>query len=323
MATGRMEFAGAAPATGLASGILAGDLTFNLLSGTGYPTGAVGKFVLALDPGSATEEKVLCTARSGVAVTVDPAGRGYDNTTAQSHSSGTVNVEHVVAATQMDDANAHTYVTTRDDHSQYARTDGSRAVTGTQSFVNTTNSGTLAVTGTITGSSTVQATAHIATLTGTNGRYVGATNGAPVSGTYLTNDFADDPTNLTFWICTAGGTPGTWVAVPGVTDAAWTAVSTFTNSWSNQGAPYFNAGWRKVNGRVYLRGVVKSGTIGSSMFTLPSGYRPANSIAFNPQSPNTGNGGLITIASTGTVIYSIGAGPLQVSLDGIDFDTLS
>jgi hypothetical protein len=52
-----------------------------------------------------------------------------------------------------------------------------------------------------------------AALTGTAGRYVGNTSGAPSSGTYVTGDFAFDPTNKIVWICTAGGTPGTWTVL--------------------------------------------------------------------------------------------------------------
>jgi len=32
--------------------------------------------------------------------------------------------------------------------------------------------------------------------------------------------------------------------------------------------------WKDTLGRVHLRGVFKSGPIGSSFFTLPTGYRP-------------------------------------------------
>lgn len=53
----------------------------------------------------------------------------------------------------------------------------------------------------------------VAGMTGaqTQSRYVGAVSGAaPTSGTFDVGDFALDVTNLTFWICTAAGSPGTW-----------------------------------------------------------------------------------------------------------------
>lgn len=54
-----------------------------------------------------------------------------------------------------------------------------------------------------------------AALTGATAQsgYVGATaSGSPVSGTFLAGDFVEDQTGL-WWICTAGGSPGTWVRV--------------------------------------------------------------------------------------------------------------
>lgn len=201
MALGRYEHTGAAPATGLQSGINNSALSFTALSGTGYPTGAVGKFVVCLDPGTATEEKVLCTARTGAVFTVDAAGRGYDNTSAASHSSGTTNVQHVMAAAEIDDASDHINTTTRDDHTEYLRADGTRNGTGTQHFA------TLAATGTITGTALIPTGIAGAT---TASRYVGATAGAtPTSGT--TGDWAVDTTLQLIWLCTGTGSPGTWV----------------------------------------------------------------------------------------------------------------
>lgn len=55
-----------------------------------------------------------------------------------------------------------------------------------------------------------------AILTGTQGRYVGQTNGAPASGpTYAVGDFANDPTNHCFWVCTAITPSLTWNQVGG------------------------------------------------------------------------------------------------------------
>lgn len=145
MATGRMEHTGAAPSTTLASSMGAADTSFSVVSGSGYPTGAIGNFVIAVDPGLPSEEHILCSARVGVVFTVASSGRGYDNTSAAGHTAPTAVVEHIAGAFELDDYNSHIYVTSRDDHTQYARTDGTRAVTGTQSFVNLTASGTTAV----------------------------------------------------------------------------------------------------------------------------------------------------------------------------------
>lgn len=53
----------------------------------------------------------------------------------------------------------------------------------------------------------------VAGMTGaqTQSRYVGAVSGAaPTTGTFDVGDFVIDVTNLTLWICTAAGSPGTW-----------------------------------------------------------------------------------------------------------------
>jgi hypothetical protein len=119
MSLQRITHTGAAPPTGLASPISAATLVFLVTSSTGYPTGAGGPFVLVLDPGTPSEEKVLCSSLSAGAVTVVAGGRGWDGTTAAAHSPGSSNVAHVFSAAEADDANAHIYVTTRNDHPQY------------------------------------------------------------------------------------------------------------------------------------------------------------------------------------------------------------
>lgn len=54
----------------------------------------------------------------------------------------------------------------------------------------------------------------------------------------------------------------------------WNA-PTLANSWVYYGSPYSTPGYFKdANGIVHVRGVVKSGTVGSAIFTLPAGYCP-------------------------------------------------
>lgn len=162
MALQEYEHTGNAPATGLAVGIGSGATSFSLVSGTNYPTGANGLFVLCIDAGTSSEEKILCQSRSGPNVTVFSGGRGYDGTSATSHSSGTSNITHVLSAAELSDYSQHVYLTSRDDHTQYARTDGTRAVTGNQTFSAgiTVSSGGVAATGnsTVTGNLTVTGT---------------------------------------------------------------------------------------------------------------------------------------------------------------------
>lgn len=127
------EFAGAAPATRLSGSLAAGTTTnFTVISGggSGYPTGSTAPFVVVINRGTALEEKILVTSRAGDVFT--GLSRSYDGTTAPSggHSAQAV-VEHVLDAATLTEANAHVNTTTRDDHTQYLKTDGTRGLTAT------------------------------------------------------------------------------------------------------------------------------------------------------------------------------------------------
>lgn len=84
--------AGAAALTTSASAFTASvpgaGQTFTVASAAGYPSS--GAFTVQLDRGLASEEKILCSGRSGTTFTVQT--RGYDGTTAQSHTNPTVNL---------------------------------------------------------------------------------------------------------------------------------------------------------------------------------------------------------------------------------------
>lgn len=75
----------------------------------------------------------------------------------------------------------------------------------------------------------------------------------------------------------------------------WTA-PTLINSWVNYGGTYRTARYRKIGDRVEIEGLVKSGTIGATVFTLPVGYRPPQDIPFGVHS-NNAFGSLIVFAS--------------------------
>lgn len=92
----------------------------------------------------------------------------------------------------------------------------------------------------------------------------------------------------------------------------------FSGSWVNYGAPYQDVSYRKDPfGFVHLQGAAKSGTAGTSIFTLPAGYRPAADLEF-PISNSTGASSLLVTAS-GTVVPVAAAGNSLISLSGISF----
>jgi hypothetical protein len=203
----RITHTGAAPPTGLASPISSTALSFALTSATGYPTGAGGPFVIDIDAGTPSEEKVLCSSLSGGSITVASGGRGWDGTAPAAHNAGPTNVTHVVSSAETDDANSHIYDTTRDDHTQYVRTDGTRGISG-----GLTIAGQLNVGGDVVSSGAVQG--KLLTATGQAGiaaeaRLLGAVFATPPAGSYIGGDFVIDTTGA-IWVWT-----GSWTKVGG------------------------------------------------------------------------------------------------------------
>ena len=99
----RKDFKGGAPARTLASGITNVATSLTLSSGTGWPTGTPAKFVAVIERGTANEEKVLITTRSGTSCT--GVLRGYDGTSAVAHSSGAT-IEHCLDAYTLEQLSA-------------------------------------------------------------------------------------------------------------------------------------------------------------------------------------------------------------------------
>jgi hypothetical protein len=98
----RKEWAGGVVRTTLNGSIAGGTTTIVLTDGSSFPAGTF-PFVIVIDRGTATEEKVLVQSRTGNSLTV--LQRGYDGASAQSHTSGAF-VEHVLDAYTVDQANA-------------------------------------------------------------------------------------------------------------------------------------------------------------------------------------------------------------------------
>jgi len=94
----------------------------------------------------------------------------------------------------------------------------------------------------------------------------------------------------------------------------------FEHSWVNFDAGWQVAGyWRDPLGWVHLRGLVKSGTVGSSAFTLPPGFRPKLSEPFAVIS--NGAVGRVDVQSDGQVIPQLPSNNAYVSLSNIRFRT--
>jgi hypothetical protein len=108
-----------------------------------------------------------------------------------------------------------------------------------------------------------------------------------------------------------------------LTAESWTEVTAFLNSWTNTAFGGYNtAGYMKDPlGWVHLKGLIKSGAMGSSAFLLPAGYRPAKNHVYAVASSTGGANiyGGVDIGDSGNVVPFQGSNAGYVSLDGISF----
>jgi len=113
--------------------------------------------------------------------------------------------------------------------------------------------------------------------------------------------------------CEVLGSPG---------GSAWTA-PTLTNGWVDFLAGVAPTAYRKVGDVVELRGAIKSGTLASTAFTLPAGFRPASGIHIFYAVAQPG-GARIDVGADGTVTvrsYMSSGTNALVSLAGIRYST--
>ena len=101
----RREFSGSVLRTNLSTTVSNTDVSITVTDGSTYPTG-INPFVIVIDRGISSEEKVLISSRSGNVFTVDT--RGYDGSVATAHSGGAF-VDHILDATVIQDMNDTTY----------------------------------------------------------------------------------------------------------------------------------------------------------------------------------------------------------------------
>lgn len=128
---------------------------------------------------------------------------------------------------------------------------------------------------------------------------IGGVYQAVLSG-YASNVFIgpNPPTdpNIEFWVDTDDYLP----VVP------WIPV-TFQNNWVNFGGTYQVAQYRKIGDSVQLRGVVKSGTVGQPMFTLPAGFTNPTNGNLQVAVPANSVYGLLEILTNGIVQLTTGS----------------
>lgn len=153
------------------------------------------------------------------------------------------------------------------------------------------------------------------------GEVVGTAGG--VSGSANSLQFLD---NITFDTDSVSQMTGL-IGSAGVNMDVWHVVGNpgepaFVNSWVNFGAPYLGVAFTKLpNGKVQVRGSIKSGTSPAVIFTLPPGYRPSASVVFAVATSGGVNVlGSVMVAANGEV-SAVSTNNAFVPLDVIEFDT--
>jgi hypothetical protein len=100
----RRYFDGGGATTTLSTAMGSADTSFVLAAATNWPGAAANNFVVVIDRGTSSEEKILCTSNSGTTVTVASSGRGYDDTSATTHNASAT-VSLCLSAIDADEAN--------------------------------------------------------------------------------------------------------------------------------------------------------------------------------------------------------------------------
>lgn len=88
----------------------------------------------------------------------------------------------------------------------------------------------------------------------------------------------------------------------------------FAGTWvAGASTPFF---FRDATGTVRIQGVVTGGATGTTIFTLPPGFKPLQQAVF----PVVANGafGAVTVNTDGTVVHTVGS-TTNVFLDSISF----
>lgn len=110
------------------------------------------------------------------------------------------------------------------------------------------------------------------------------------------------------------------LGAPLVSHTPTITTATLQNSWANYSAAdgtYNQAGYYRFGGRVYLQGLIKSGSTGTTAFTLNSDFRPPKQLLF-PILVYGNNLGYLQIETDGEV-KPIVPNSTWLSLEGISF----
>jgi hypothetical protein len=114
----------------------------------------------------------------------------------------------------------------------------------------------------------------------------------------------------------AGAYPNPQLAAPEAVHAL-----TLAASWISYSATSTPGYWKDPFGVVHLQGMASNGTAGSTIATLPAGYRPPAPLFFGALTSNGGTTltpGEVDVLADGSVVFLVGNNGM-VSLNGIEF----
>jgi hypothetical protein len=95
-------------------------------------------------------------------------------------------------------------------------------------------------------------------------------------------------------------------------DSGWSTPS-LGSGWNDFGGSFQTRRYRKTNdGMVVVEGLVKDGTVGTAIITLPSGYRPAGALIFATIAGNAG--ARLDVSTAGVVAWAAGGDSSFVSI---------
>lgn len=105
-----------------------------------------------------------------------------------------------------------------------------------------------------------------------------------------------------------------WCLIAGQQNTGWTA-PTFSNGWTDAGAPNTPVGYRKIGDIVYFRGIIVPGSPTFTAFVMPAGFRP---VGDSPMGSPSGATFLMFRSASGNVTP---LGNVQFSLEGFSYST--
>ena len=121
---------------------------------------------------------------------------------------------------------------------------------------------------------------------------------------------ANDPT----WRAMLSKAVNTLLTVEDWREVGDTGEPAFANSWVNYDTGFATCAFYKDPwGRVHIKGLVKSGTLDTTIFTLPAGYRPSLELIFT--SNENGSFGRVDVFADGTIKQVDGASTTWISLN--------